>query len=43
MATTVYKTVHVITKISKIYDKVTAGSYLLRADEHTSVLINKVE
>ena len=46
MATTVYKPVHVITKNSKIYDKVTAtikGSYLLHADEHTVVLINKVE
>ena len=38
MATTVYKPVHVITKNSKIYDKVTAtvrGLYLLHADEHT--------
>ena len=46
MANTVYKSVHVITKNSKIYDKVTAtirGSYLLHADEHTVVLINKVE
>ena len=46
MATTVYKPVHAITKNSKIYDKVTAtirGSYLLHADEHTVVLINKVE
>ena len=46
MATTANKPVHVITKSSKIYDKVTAtirGSYLLHADEHTVVLINKVE
>ena len=46
MATAVYKPVHVITKNSKIYDRVTAtirGSYLLHADEHTVVLINKVE
>ena len=38
MATTIYKPVHVITKNSKIYDKVTAtirGLYLLHADEHT--------
>ena len=44
MTTTAYKSVHVITKNSKIYDKVTAtirGSYLLHADEHTVVLINK--
>ena len=37
---------YVITKNSKIYDKVTAtirGSYLLHADEHTVVLIYKVE
>ena len=46
MATTVYKPVHVITKNSKIYDKVTAtirSSYLLHAYEHIVVLINKVE
>ena len=46
MATTVYKPVHVITKNSKMYDKITAtikGSYLLHADEHTVVLINKAE
>ena len=46
MATTVYKLVHVTTKNSKIYDKVTAtirGSYLLHADEQTVVLINKIE
>ena len=46
MATTVYKPVHLITKNSKIYEKVNAtirGSYLLYADEHTVVLINKVE
>ena len=46
MANTVYKPVHVITKNSKIYDKVTAtirGSYHLHADEHTVALINKVE
>ena len=46
MAITVYKPVHVITKNSKMYDKVSAtikGSYLLHADEHTVVLINKVE
>ena len=45
MATTVYKPVHVITKNSKIYDKVTAtirGSYLLHADEHTVIRMNKV-
>ena len=44
MATTVYKPVHVTTKNSKIYGKVTAtirGSYLLHADEHSIVLINK--
>ena len=44
MATTVYKPVHVITKNSKIYDKVTAtikGSQLLHPDEHTVVLIKK--
>ena len=42
MTTTVYKPVHVKTKNSKIYDKVTAnirGSYLLHADERTEVLI----
>ena len=46
MATTVYRPVHVITKISKIYHKVTAtirGSYLLHADENIVVFINKVE
>ena len=46
MATIVQKPVHVITKSSKICDKVTAtikGSYLLHADEHTVVLIRKVE
>ena len=46
MVTTAYKPVHVITKNSKIYDKVTAtirDSYLLHADEQTVVLINKVE
>ena len=46
MATTVYKPVDVITKRSKIYDKVTETirvSYLLHADEHTLVLINKIE
>ena len=43
MATTVYKPEHVITKYSKIYGKVIRGSYLLHADEHTVVLINKVE
>ena len=48
MTTTVYKPVHVITKNSGIYDKVTAtirGSYLLHADadEHTLVFINKIE
>ena len=46
MATTVYKPVHVTTKNSKIYDKITAtirGSYLLHADEHNVVLINKIE
>ena len=44
MATTAYKLVHVITKNNKIYDKVTAtirGSYLLHADEHAAILINK--
>ena len=46
MATIVHKPVHVITISSKICDKVTAtikGSYLLHADEHTVVLISKVE
>ena len=46
MTATVYKSVHVTTKNSKIYDKVTAtkrGSYLLHADEHTVMLINKIE
>ena len=46
MATTVYKPVDVTTKRSKIYDKVTETirvSYLLHADEHTLVLINKIE
>ena len=46
MATTVYKPVHLITKNSKIYEKVNAtvrGSHFLYADEHTVVLINKVE
>ena len=46
MATTLYKPVHVMTKNSKIYCKVTAtirGSYLLHANEHSAVLINKVE
>ena len=46
MATTLYKPVHVMTKNSKIYYKVTAtikSSYLLHADEHSAVLINKVE
>ena len=46
MATTVYKPVHVITRNSKIYDKVNAtirGSYLVHADGDTIVLINKVE
>ena len=46
MATTICKPVHVITKNSKIYDKVAAtirGSYLLHPDEHTIVLINKIE
>ena len=46
MATTVYKLVHLTSKNSKIYGKVTAtirGSYLLHADEHTLVLINKIE
>ena len=46
MATTVYKPLYVITKNSKMYDKITAtikGSYLLHADEHTVVLINKAE
>ena len=46
MATSVHKLVHVITKNSKIYDKVNAtirGSYLLHADEHTLVLINKAK
>ena len=39
-------TVHVITKNSKIYDKVTVtirGSYLLYVDEHILVVINKVK
>ena len=46
MSTTVQKPIHVTTKNSKIYDKVTAtirGLYLLHADEHTVVLINKAE
>ena len=46
MATTVFKPVHLITKNSKIYYKVTAtmrSSYLLHADEHTVVLMKKVE
>ena len=46
MATTVYKPVHVITKNSKTYDKVTAtirGTYLLHADKHTAVLVNKIK
>ena len=46
MATTVYKPVHVTTNNIKIYDKVTTtirGSYLLHADKHTVVLINKIE
>ena len=46
MATTVYKPVHLITKNSKIYYKVTATMrylYLLHADEHTVVLMKKVE
>ena len=46
MATTGFKSVHVTTKNSKIYDKVTAsirGSYLFHADKHTVVLINKIE
>ena len=46
MATTVYKSVHVITRNSKIYDKVAAtirGSYLVHTDGDTIVLINKVE
>ena len=46
MATTAYKPGHVATKNSKIYDKVTAamrGSYLLHADQHTLVLIKKIE
>ena len=46
MASTVYGPVYVITKNSKIYDKVTAnirGLYFLHADERTVVLINKVE
>ena len=44
MATTAYKSVHVITKNSKVYDKVTAtirSSYLLHTDEYSVVLINK--
>ena len=39
-------TVHVTTKNSKIYDKVTAtirGSYLFYVNEHILVLINKVK
>ena len=46
MATTVYKPVHVTTKNSKIYDKVSPGirdSYILHAGEHTVVLVNKIE
>ena len=46
MTTTVFKPVHGTTKNSKIYDKVTETirvSYLLHADEHTLVLINKIE
>ena len=46
MATIVYKPVHVTTKNSRIYDKITAtirGSYLPHADEQTVVLINKAE
>ena len=46
MANTEYKPPHVITKNSKIYGKATAtirDSYLLHADEHTVVLISKVE
>ena len=48
MAITVYKPVHVMTKNSRIYDKVNAtikASYLLHADadEHTVVFINKIE
>ena len=46
MATTVYQPVHVIAKNSKIYGKFTAtirGLYLLHANEHIVVLINKVE
>ena len=46
MATAVFKPVDVTTKRSKIYDKVTETirvSYLLYADEHTLVLINRTE
>ena len=46
MATTVYNPVHVTTKNNEIFDKVTAtvgGSYLLHADEHNIVLMNKIE
>ena len=45
MATTMYKQVHVTTKTGN-YDKVTEtirGLYLLHADEHTKVLMNKIE
>ena len=43
---TVYKPVHVAPKNSKIYDKVTTTiwvSYLLHTDEHTVVVIKKIE
>lgn len=46
MATTVYNPVRVTKKSSKIYHKVTAtirALHLLHADEHTVVLINKIE
>ena len=46
MTTIVFKPVHVTTKNSKIYDKVTETirvSFLLHTDEHTAGLINKLE
>ena len=46
MTTVVFKPVHVTTKNSEIYDKITETirvSYLLHADEHTAGLINKLE
>ena len=45
MAVTVYKPAHETTKAVN-YDKFTAtirGSYLMHADEHTKVFMNKME